>query len=50
MNLLLALVLAMQTTADPLLSRRVGQWSGTGTVLNQGTAKTAPGGRSVSRD
>ena len=35
MNLMLALVLALQTTVDPLLSRLVGQWSGTGTVLNQ---------------
>jgi hypothetical protein len=35
MNLLLALVLALQTTADPLLARFAGQWSGTGTVLNQ---------------
>ena len=35
MNLMLALVLALQTTLDPLLSRLVGQWSGTGTVLNQ---------------
>ncbi len=35
MTLMLALVLAMQTTIDPLLSRLVGQWSGTGTVLNQ---------------
>ena len=35
MNLLLALVIAFQTNVDPLLSRFVGQWSGTGTVLNQ---------------
>ncbi len=35
MNLMLALVLTLQTTVDPLLSRLVGQWSGTGTVLNQ---------------
>lgn len=34
MNLLLALVIAFQTNVDPLLSRFVGQWSGTGTVLN----------------
>jgi hypothetical protein len=27
--------LAFQGSADPLLSRLVGQWSGTGTVLNQ---------------
>ena len=35
MNLLLALVLALQATVDPMLSRLVGRWSGTGTVLNQ---------------
>ena len=35
MHLLLALVLSLQPTADPLLSRLVGQWTGTGTVLNQ---------------
>jgi hypothetical protein len=35
MNLLLALALTLQVTVDPLLSRLVGQWSGTGTVLNQ---------------
>jgi hypothetical protein len=35
MNLLLALVIAFQTTVDPLLSRLVGQWSGTGTVMSQ---------------
>lgn len=46
MHLLLALVVvfafdslslaeAGQTTVDPLLARMVGQWSGTGTVLNQ---------------
>ena len=35
MHLLLALVLALQTTVDPLLSRLLGEWSGTGTVLNQ---------------
>lgn len=36
MHLLLALVLlAAQPAPDPLLSRLAGQWSGTGTVLNQ---------------
>jgi hypothetical protein len=35
MNLLLALVFAMQTTVDPLMLRLVGQWTGTGMVLNQ---------------
>jgi hypothetical protein len=35
MNLLLALVIALQTGVDPLLFRLVGQWIGTGTVLNQ---------------
>ena len=35
MNLLLALVVVFQANVDPLLSRFVGQWSGTGTVLNQ---------------
>ena len=35
MHLLIALVLAFQTQADPLLSRFAGTWSGTGTVLNQ---------------
>jgi hypothetical protein len=35
MNLLLALVFAVQTTVDPLLMRLVGQWTGTGMVLNQ---------------
>ncbi len=35
MHLLLALVLALQTTVDPLLSRLLGEWSGTGTVLSQ---------------
>jgi hypothetical protein len=35
MNLLLALVFAVQATLDPLLMRLVGQWAGTGTVLNQ---------------
>ena len=35
MNLLLALVLVFQANVDPLLSRFVGHWSGTGTVLNQ---------------
>ncbi|HYE87705.1 MAG TPA: hypothetical protein VEA16_15185 [Vicinamibacterales bacterium] len=35
MRLLLALVLFTQTTADPLLSRLAGRWTGGGTVLNQ---------------
>ena len=35
MHLLLSLVLAIQVSADPLLARLAGQWSGTGTVLNQ---------------
>jgi hypothetical protein len=35
MNLLMALALVWQVTVDPLLSRLVGQWSGTGTVLKQ---------------
>lgn len=35
MHLLLSLVLAVQAASDPLLSRFAGQWSGTGTVLNQ---------------
>ena len=36
MHLLLSLVLAFQVSRpDPLLSRLAGQWSGTGTVLNQ---------------
>ena len=39
MHLLLSLALAVglvaQTGKDPLLSRLAGQWSGTGTVLNQ---------------
>jgi len=35
MHLLLSLVLAFQAAPDPLLSRFAGQWSGTGTVLNQ---------------
>jgi hypothetical protein len=35
MNLLLALVLALQANVDPLLTRFVGQWSGSGTVLDQ---------------
>ena len=35
MNLLLALVFAVQTTVDPLLARLVGRWTGTGMVLNQ---------------
>ena len=35
MHLLLSLVLIVQGGADPLLSRFAGQWSGTGTVLNQ---------------
>ena len=35
MNLLLALVIAVQTTVDPLLGRLVGRWTGTGMVLNQ---------------
>ena len=36
MHLLLSLVLfAAQSVPDPLLSRLAGQWSGTGTVLNQ---------------
>ena len=35
MHLLLSLVLVAQPAADPLLSRLAGEWSGTGTVLNQ---------------
>jgi hypothetical protein len=35
MHLLLTLVLAIQAPSDALLSRFAGQWSGTGTVLNQ---------------
>jgi hypothetical protein len=35
MHLMLALVLALQTTVDPLLSRFLGEWSGTGTVLSE---------------
>jgi hypothetical protein len=35
MHLLLSLVLVLQSAPDPLLSRLAGQWSGTGTVLNQ---------------
>ena len=35
MHLLLSLALAVQAGSDPLLSRFAGQWSGTGTVLNQ---------------
>ena len=35
MYLLLSLVLITQAGADPLLNRLSGQWSGTGTVLNQ---------------
>ena len=35
MHLLLSLVLTVQVSADPLLARLAGQWSGTGTVLNQ---------------
>jgi hypothetical protein len=35
MHLLLALVLFVQTAPDSLLTRLAGQWSGTGTVLNQ---------------
>ena len=35
MNLLLALILAVQTAVDPLLVRLVGRWTGTGTVVNQ---------------
>jgi hypothetical protein len=35
MNLLLALALTLQSLADPLLSRFVGKWTGTGTVLAQ---------------
>ena len=35
MHLLLSLVLAVQAGSDPLLARFAGQWSGTGTVLNQ---------------
>ena len=35
MHLLLSLVLAVQAGSDPLLARFTGQWSGTGTVLNQ---------------
>ena len=35
MHLLLSLALAVQAGSDPLLARFAGQWSGTGTVLNQ---------------
>jgi hypothetical protein len=35
MHLLLTLALLVQSAPDPLLSRLSGQWSGTGTVLNQ---------------
>lgn len=35
MHLLLTLTLFLQAGPDPLLSRLAGQWSGTGTVLNQ---------------
>ena len=35
MHLLLSLVLAFQPGSDALLTRFAGQWSGTGTVLNQ---------------
>ena len=35
MNLLVALVFSWQAITDPLFSRLVGQWSGTGTVLGQ---------------
>ena len=35
MHLLLSLVLAVQLGSDTLLTRFAGQWSGTGTVLNQ---------------
>ncbi len=35
MHLLLTLVLVLQPAPDPLLARLAGQWSGTGTVLNQ---------------
>ena len=35
MHLLLSLALMLQVSADTLLSRFAGQWTGTGTVLNQ---------------
>jgi hypothetical protein len=35
MHLLISLVLAFQVSSDNLLTRFAGQWSGTGTVLNQ---------------
>ena len=35
MHLLLSLVLTLQPAPDSLLARFAGQWSGTGTVLNQ---------------
>jgi hypothetical protein len=35
MHLLISLVLTFQVASDPLLTRFAGQWSGTGTVLNQ---------------
>jgi hypothetical protein len=35
MYLLMSLVLAFQVASDTLLTRFAGQWSGTGTVLNQ---------------
>lgn len=35
MHLLLSLVLVLQSAPDALLTRLAGEWSGTGTVLNQ---------------
>lgn len=35
MNLLLSMVLTVQAAADPLLTRLAGEWTGTGTVLEQ---------------
>jgi hypothetical protein len=35
MHLLLALVFVIQANSDPLLNKFAGQWTGTGTVLNQ---------------
>lgn len=35
MHLLLTIALLLQASPDPLLTRLAGQWTGTGTVLNQ---------------
>jgi len=47
MHLLLSLVLAFQVSSDTLLTRFAGQWSGTGTVLNQPSRFRSPGRRSL---